>query len=87
MPTGLVARVLDRYLRLPAGRDDAERGSLLTKRPSRLHFEWLSLPTIGPIGPATGWGRATRPGHGRLARLAMLAAAFAQVGIDSMVGD
>ena len=49
VPTELVARVLDRHLRLPASWDDVERREFVDEAAREVAIEWLSWPMIGLI--------------------------------------
>ncbi len=57
MPTGLVARVLERHLRLPAGWDDAERREFIDEAAEQVALRVAELADDWADRAVTGWGR------------------------------
>ena len=57
MPTGLVAQALERYLRLPAGWDDAERREFIDEAAEQVALRVAELADDWADRAVTEWGR------------------------------
>lgn len=57
VPTGLVARVLDRHLRLPASWDDTERREFVDEAAQQVAYRAAELADDWADRAVTEWGR------------------------------
>lgn len=57
VPTGFVARALDRHLRLPAGWDDAERQEFVDEAAQQVAYRVAELADDWADRAVTEWGR------------------------------